>query len=165
MTAGSVARISDVWTITCEVRTVTVTPSYGRVPDHRWTFTDRAGHHHGWHPSGGYPTLKEVVTETYWCGDCDDEHERTEWRCALCGEVIEPATVMGDGLLRTMPTHVVSTLVYDDGRERWEYPLVGNERPFPSTGIGPGAVEWCEDIAATHQGCLVVPAGMGCHHA
>jgi hypothetical protein len=67
--------------------------------DHGWKFTDAAGHHHAWAAGGGewpspanYPTLKIVVDEIYWCGDCRDEHTHEHLECVQCGERIYPGT-------------------------------------------------------------------------
>ena len=58
-------------------------------PDERWTYTDHHGHEH-YRRDGGYPTLTWIVDETYWCGDCDEEHTEGHWECSICGERIEP---------------------------------------------------------------------------
>lgn len=58
-----------------------------RDPD--WTYTDKRGHEH--HYEGGlYPTLRWVVDETYWCDDCQEDHEDGHYECPECGEHIEP---------------------------------------------------------------------------
>ena len=62
--------------------------------DANWTFTDTAGHRHHceYEAAEHYPTLVTVVDETYWCEDCEDEHELTHQACRLCGEKIRPGT-------------------------------------------------------------------------
>lgn len=61
-------------------------------PDEMWRYTDRAGHEHYW--QGGYPTLRTVVEEPYWCPDCNEEHADSHLECPLCGETVYPATVV-----------------------------------------------------------------------
>lgn len=67
-------------------------------PDPRWTYTDRAGHEHSYGQRGSaadrYPTLERRESEPYWCSDCDDEHTDVWFECALCGERINPGTVV-----------------------------------------------------------------------
>jgi len=62
--------------------------------DGNWKHTDKAGHQHWceYDAQDHYPTLKEVRGETYWCGDCRDEHEDSHLECRLCGEMITPGT-------------------------------------------------------------------------
>jgi hypothetical protein len=59
-----------------------------------WEFTDAAGHRHhcAYKAADHYPTLIRVTYETYWCGECDDEHELAHLECRQCGEVIRPGT-------------------------------------------------------------------------
>lgn len=64
-------------------------------PDPDWRYVDQQGHEHyrdNSHPAS-YPTLVAVVDETYWCEDCGDEHTRSHWECATCGEIIEPGVL------------------------------------------------------------------------
>lgn len=59
------------------------------VPDPEWSNVDAHGHEH--HFEGDeLPTLDWVVTDVYWCETCRDEHEEGEWRCRVCGDVVEP---------------------------------------------------------------------------
>lgn len=59
-------------------------------PDPNWHYTDREGHEHRY--DNGYPTLVSVADETYWCGDCNDEHADSHLECPLCHETIRPGT-------------------------------------------------------------------------
>lgn len=62
-------------------------------PDEQWRYTDHAGHDHYWQAGREpYPTLREVVDETYWCEDCEDEHTSSHLECPLCGETIVPGS-------------------------------------------------------------------------
>lgn len=61
-----------------------------RVPDIGWGYTDPAGHLHGFTPDGDVPTLEWVVTLVYYCEDCRDDHSEGEYRCKICGAVVEP---------------------------------------------------------------------------
>lgn len=62
--------------------------------DANWTFTDAAGHEHHceYEAADHYPTLRRVTEGTWWCEDCEDEHESTHLACRLCGETIRPGT-------------------------------------------------------------------------
>jgi len=74
-------------TLRIEVEEVEVTSNAPRT-DEAWTYTDQRGHEHYWRD--GYPTLRYVVDETYWCGDCRDEHTEGHYECLECGEHITP---------------------------------------------------------------------------
>lgn len=70
--------------------------------DAHWKFTDSAGHAHycAYEAADHYPTLRRITDETWWCGDCEDEHESTHLECRQCGEVIRPgATGPGTKLI------------------------------------------------------------------
>jgi hypothetical protein len=62
------------------------------VPDEKWRYLDQRGHGHWWNGTD-LPTLEWVVTGTESIGDeySWDEIEVGEYRCRLCGEVVEPA--------------------------------------------------------------------------
>lgn len=70
-----------------ETEMIDVTSGLPR-PDETWSYIDRQGHGHRY--DNGYPTLVEVVDRTYWCADCNDEHQDTHLECRICGESIEP---------------------------------------------------------------------------
>lgn len=59
------------------------------VPDRSWTHVDSHGHEHAFFGSD-LPTLEWVITRTYWCEECRDEHEEGKWRCRQCGDVVSP---------------------------------------------------------------------------
>lgn len=69
---------------------IDVTTRGHHVPDPEWSHFDSNGHEHRFEASGDLPTLEWVVTYTYWCEMCRDEHEEGEWRCRLCGDTVEP---------------------------------------------------------------------------
>jgi hypothetical protein len=73
-----------------ETERIEVTSNLPR-PDQKWRYTDEQGHEHSW--QDGYPTLRTVVDDVYWCEGCQDEHEETHLECSLCGETIEPGMV------------------------------------------------------------------------
>jgi hypothetical protein len=64
--------------------------------DGSWRFTDAAGHPHhcAYDAADHYPTLTLVTAtrETYWCSDCEDEHEHEDahLECRQCHEVVRP---------------------------------------------------------------------------
>lgn len=67
--------------------------------DPAWRYRDQASHKHApetYTDAGGtdrvrsWPTLTQVVDETYWCEDCQEEHERSHMECPLCSETITP---------------------------------------------------------------------------
>lgn len=64
-------------------------------PDPTWRTRDANGHEHAYADQPDhYPTLKREHGETYWCGDCDDEHQDSWLVCRLCGERVDPGTVI-----------------------------------------------------------------------
>ncbi len=67
-------------------------------PDPNWVYVDGHGHEHRMY-DGVWSTLRRVVTSSYWCPDCGDEHEASHWACAVCGEPVQPGMV-GPGLAR-----------------------------------------------------------------
>ena len=76
--------------LTIQHETVQIPPSMLPEPDPDWHHVDKAGHEHRY--DDGYPTLEDVVVGTWWCLDCHEHHERTELRCRVCGEAIQPGT-------------------------------------------------------------------------
>lgn len=84
-----------------EIESIDVTSSLPK-PDTRWTFTDANGHRHRYE-DGAYPTLVRVVDETYWCPDCNEDHEVTHLGCRECGERIEPGMVGPSGFRESIP--------------------------------------------------------------
>ena len=75
-------------TLRVEREVIEVTSNAPRT-DEAWTYTDERGHEHYWRD--GYPTLQWVTEDTYWCSDCDDEHDDGgHWECRECGETVEP---------------------------------------------------------------------------
>lgn len=77
-------------------------------PDPKWRVTDLVGHEHYY--KDGYPTLKTVVDETYWCADCRDEHDREHLECIECGEHIKPKTIGPSYLPQRIPGPRYATL-------------------------------------------------------
>ena len=71
-----------------------------RVADERWKFTDSNGHEHSYTSKprdhgDHYPTLIYVPGPTYYCADCNDEHEDyavSRYECRTCGEAIVPGS-------------------------------------------------------------------------
>ena len=76
--------------IELSVNQVEIPPSMYPGPDPDWTYADAAGHEHYY--DRGYPTLERVVTGSWWCVDCHEEHEDTALACPVCGEQVEPGT-------------------------------------------------------------------------
>lgn len=74
--------------LTVDTEMIDVTTNLPR-PDRDWRFTDVNGHEHYW-SENGWPTLKEVVDDSYWCDDCEEEHEQSHWECAACGVPVPP---------------------------------------------------------------------------
>jgi len=81
------------------------------VPDEKWRFVDANGHGHFWEGED-LPTLEWVVTGAEWYGDEYEswEVEIGEYRCRLCGEVIEPKRLAkyGPKFLPGLATFTVS---------------------------------------------------------
>lgn len=80
-------------------------------PDRSWRYIDAQGHEHYWRD--GWPTLVTVVEDTYWCADCNDEHDDTHFECPQCGEWISPGMVEGGMFREFMPGR---TSYYLDGQ-------------------------------------------------
>jgi hypothetical protein len=72
-----------------EIPVETMNPT--KVADEKWRFVDKEGHGHFWEGET-LPTLEWVATGKQWVGDEFDgeEYEVGEYRCRLCGEVVEP---------------------------------------------------------------------------
>lgn len=75
-----------------EVEQITVDTMGGPSPDPDWHYTDHHGHPH-LRIGDEWPTLRWVVDRTYFCEDCQDEHEEGHWECVRCHEHIAPGTV------------------------------------------------------------------------
>lgn len=97
-------------------------------PDKSWTYTDQQGHEHRY--DDGWPTLVTVVERTYWCDECNDEHQDTHLACAICGEEIAPgmkppslarefipgqirATLNGEQISKEQYEEIIATLQRD----------------------------------------------------
>jgi hypothetical protein len=87
------------------------------VPDPGWSHTDSHGHVHRF-AARELPTLEWVVTGIYWCDECRDEHEEGEWRCRICGDVVEPHYNFTGPEMLHIPGLVDYTLRID-GRSYW----------------------------------------------
>lgn len=88
-------------TETEEIPVSSMSPS--KVPDEKWRYVDKKGHGHFWAEDDKLPTLEWVVTGKEWVGDEYDacEYEVGEYRCRLCGEVVEPKKKLSYG-----PSHL-----------------------------------------------------------
>lgn len=91
--------------VTVEVEDIFVRPTGGPVEDPDWRFTDAAGHKHR---GASRDTTRWVVDRTYWCEDCQDEHEEGHLECKLCGEQIEPGMIPSS----TTPKHLPGRKTY-----------------------------------------------------
>jgi hypothetical protein len=78
------------YSIEIERQMVDVTSMDPTRPDPDWEVKDLKGHVHRYGDGFSLPTLEWVVTLTWWCEDCNDEHDEGEWRCVQCGEPIKP---------------------------------------------------------------------------
>lgn len=101
-----------------ETEMIDVTSGLPR-PSKSWTYTDQQGHQHRY--DDGYPTLVTVVERTYWCDECNDEHQDTHLACGLCGEEISPG-VVGPSPFREFAPGRISAYLNDEpiSRERYE---------------------------------------------
>jgi len=89
--------------VTREIIDVTVST----IPNKNWLFTDKAGHNHRWfsdnEPMESYnpqrqhhvPTVQLFVIGKYIDFD-GTETNITEYRCTMCGEIIEPGYTHND---------------------------------------------------------------------
>ena len=79
-----------------------------RDPD--WVFTDAHGHEHRWN-GHDLPSLRWVADETYWCFDCNDEHDDDgHYECRECGEEITPGMRPAPGHREFLPGLTTITL-------------------------------------------------------
>lgn len=92
-------------TLRVERATMTVAAN-APTPDRSWRHVDANGHEHRW--NDGWPTLRWVVDDTYYCESCNDTHAEGHWECALCGEHVTPG-MRTDPFPRVVP---VSTDYY-----------------------------------------------------
>lgn len=106
------------------------------VLDPKWKTTDESGHVHS-----SLDLLEWVVTGTYWCDSCHDEHEEGEYRCRLCGEVVEPSYVWTGEESFTVPGLTDVILRMDDGRSFF---LRGEE----TTVEWPPSAEWLAKVTS-----------------
>jgi hypothetical protein len=106
--------------------------------DPEWSFTDAAGH------AAPLETADLLVTGTYWCEACRDEHDEVEYRCRLCGATVEPEYVFVGPDRHLVAGLAEAVLRLDDGRV---YVLRGDETSIPWTESGP-APEWVERVTA-----------------
>lgn len=56
--------------------------------DPAWSWVDPNGHEHSVAGPRRLTLVEWVVTDTYWCDLCRDEHQEVELRCSECGVVI-----------------------------------------------------------------------------
>ena len=110
-----------------------------RDPD--WTYTDKAGHHH----DAKLATCEVVVTRTYWCEDCQDEHEESELRCKECGEVINPGT--RTALPKQIPGLTHGTITTRDGKK---FLLLAEDLAVVHTSTE-DFEHWARDIITTRE--------------
>lgn len=109
-------------------------------PDPTWQFIDAQGHGHFMadNPANRYPTLVWTITRTYYCADCQDEHDEGEYRCRLCGEAIQPATRAPRGPIRILTHESFSATITNPG-----VPLVQGQEYVVKIG---------RDVYATYLG-------------
>lgn len=89
--------------------------------DPAWWFVDEAGHYHAPTKSNGtlsYPTLR-AVEEPYYCHDCHDNHETTNYLCSECGELVSRGSRPGVSSPRIIAGEISHFLfVFDASPER-----------------------------------------------
>jgi hypothetical protein len=83
-----------------ETEEVEVTQGPHPAPDPEWFYEDRNGHRHQWSAEDGYPTLRWVDDEPYWCEEHQELHDSGHYECAKCGEEIAPGTRLVGGHTR-----------------------------------------------------------------
>lgn len=125
----SAARFAPLPGVQVEVRhNSEVVYSDGRELDPSWQFVDGEGHGHfvGKAKSETLPTL-EWVSFPCSMGHGDDCTSEGEWRCRLCGEVIDPGTRPARPVTITGPREYTLTLedgvvtsTYLFGESEWE---------------------------------------------
>lgn len=124
---------------------VEIVHSITPVPDLDWVYRDSNGHHHFWDDEDGHPTLPTlwwVITETYYCGMCRDQHEVGEYRCKKCGEAVKPGTKPPDpsGTPITMPVEI-NLEVIGNGPDELRGEIEGQNLKFQKIG-SKGGFDW-----------------------
>lgn len=77
------------YSVALERDLIQVSVGMSHEPDEKWSYRDAAGHVHRFEGSE-LPTLEWVVTDTYWCAECRDDHEEGEYRCKVCAQPVNP---------------------------------------------------------------------------
>ncbi len=116
-----------------EPLSITMTQShqviYSSMPevDPDWTYRDLRGHKHYY--DNGYPTLEWVAVGTYFCYECNENHENSEHRCIQCGEEIKPGTRPPSPFGTVLPglIEVTAEVVGEQAPQEFEF-SVGEER-------------------------------------
>ncbi len=116
------------------------------VPDPKWSAIDAHGHVHRFE-GNVLPSLEWVVTATYWCDTCRDEHEEGEWRCRICAGVVEPHYDFTGPQHLQVPGLAEITLSID-GRE---YPITPDEAESLRGLDGDALVQAAAKIAAMRE--------------
>lgn len=86
----------------------------GHVPNPQWSHTDAAGHVHRFE-GNLIPTVEWVVTATFWCPDCREDHDEGEYRCRECGQRVDPGYNWEGPQTVSRPGRVTITL-HQDGQ-------------------------------------------------
>ena len=89
----AVIQLGPHWQVEVYRDMIDATPIEEQDPD--WRYTDPAGHEHRYvhlpkQERLEVPTVDWHTTYTYWCEDCQEEHEDGEYRCYRCGAVVVP---------------------------------------------------------------------------
>jgi hypothetical protein len=132
--------IRDGYTLTIEQEAIPYRERGHHELDPKWSYTDENGHVHT-----STDSLEWVVTGTYWCDTCCDEHDEGEWRCRECAAVVEPQYVWKDTSQETryIAGLTDSKLEFDDGRG---YLLRGDDLHATIDAEGNLAAEFLERI-------------------
>lgn len=99
-------------------------------PDPAWEHTDSNGHFHAFAEDGKTPTLERYSVHVDCDGSCGgvcegEGYDETHWKCAICGEEVEPRFIP-DEEARTTGIPVVTS--------RWVNVTVRGTGPLPPVG-------------------------------
>lgn len=126
------------YSIEASAEVISVSVMSDHVPNPSWKYKDPAGHKHAFDAAGEVPTVRWVVTETYWCPDCRDWHENGEWRCVECEAPVEPNYINKGPTTKQIPGRATYTLTLEDGQK---FHVTGEDaRRFADPKTGEAAV-------------------------
>ncbi|HEY2088626.1 MAG TPA: hypothetical protein VGH54_21725 [Mycobacterium sp.] len=101
-------------------------------PDPAWEYTDSNGHFHAFAEDGKTPTLTEYLVHVDCDGSCGgicegEGYDEPHWKCAICGEEVEPAFIPDDDARTTGIPVVTSRSASVTVRGTGSLPRIGQQ--------------------------------------